>query len=208
MLVDQSTGVCIIMGGDCCKFLMQGDENKAAERARMDRLHAGAKFMRNDVYLGLTAKELWVRLSNDTSALAWRTTGTGSWTAAEFGEFDLTRNVSAVRSSGMQGIQILDKAGTVQFDIQAEDTIVRDHWVIGLSELLQKWQLNPETKPQVPDASGRTARESELDDHFKNRETEFLKNREAKLAAREQAAASRKAKYQSASGKSYSPLHS
>lgn len=193
---------------DCCKMLWQGDQDRAAEKARMDALHAGAKFMRNDVYLGLTSKELWVRLSNDTSSLAWRTTGTGSWTAAEFGEVDLTRDISIVRSSGLQGIQFLDKAGTVLFDIQAEDTIVRDRWVIGLTGLLQGWQLNPETKPQVANASGRTAREAELDEHFKNREAEFLKNREAKLKAREQASAARKAKYQQAgsSGKTYSPL--
>lgn len=133
------------MGADCCKLFTQGDQNKAAERARMDALHAGAKFMRNDAYLGLTAKELWVRLSNDRSSLAWRTTGTGSWTAAEFGEVDLTRNISIIKSSGLQGIQFLDKTGNVVFDIQAEDTIVRDHWVIGLSELLQGWQLKPET---------------------------------------------------------------
>ena len=177
-----------------------------AERARMDALHAGAKFMRNDTYLGLTAKELWVRLSNDKGSLAWRTTGTGSWTAAEFGEVDLTTQVAIVKSSGLQGIQFLDKTGKVVFDIQAEDTIVRDQWVIGLSELLQGWQLFPETKPTIANASGKAARESELDSHFKAREAEFLKNREAKLAAREAAANARKQKYQTAGGKTYSPL--
>lgn len=179
-----------------------------AERARMDALHAGAKFMRNDAYLGLTAKELWVRLSNDKTSLAWRTTGTGSWTAAEFGEVDLTTQVSVVKSSGLQGIQFLDKNGKVVFDIQAEDTIVRDQWVIGLSELLQGWQLHPETKPAGASVNGKSAREAELEAHFKQRESEFLKNREAKLAAREAAAAARKSKYQAVGGKTYSPLTS
>src|SRR5687767_5014945 len=108
------------MGACCCKFITQREQDINAETARMDALHAGAKFMRNDTYLGLTAKELWVRLSNDRAVLAWRTTGTGSWTAAEFGEVDLTTQIAIVKSSGLQGIQFLDKTGKVLFDIQAE----------------------------------------------------------------------------------------
>lgn len=183
------------MGAFCCKWFTDREADLKAERDRMDALHAGAKFLRNDTYLGLTAKELWVRLANDKGSLAWRTTGTGTWTAAEFGEVDLTTQVNRVKSHGLQGIQFLDKKGKVVFDIQAEDTVIRDQWVIGLSELLQSWVIDPSTKPQTTTATGRDARAAELEEHFKNREADFLKNREAKLAAREAAANARKAKY-------------
>lgn len=192
--------------GVCCSCLEALESDARAEQMRLDALHAGAKFMRNDTYLGLTSKELWVRLSNEKDSLAWRTTGAGSWTAAEFGEIDLTVEVGMVKSHGLQGIQFFDKSNKVIFDIQAEDTVVRDMWVIALSELMQGWVLHPETKPQTVSAAGKSAREAEMDSHFKAREAEFLKNREAKLAAREAAAAARKAKYQSVAGKTYSPL--
>lgn len=190
----------------CCDCLFAKSNDGEAERQRMEALHAGAKFMRNDAYLGLTAKELWVRLSNDRASLAWRTTGTGSWTAAEFGEVDLISTVAVVKSHGLQGIQFLDKSGKCVFDIQAEDTIVRDQWVVGLTELLQGWMFKPETKPKSSGPTGKPSREADLDMQFKQREAEFLKNREAKLAAREAAAAQRSKKFQSVGGKTYSPL--
>jgi hypothetical protein len=68
-------------------------------------MHTETKFSRR-AFLGLTSQDVFLRLSNDTSALSWRVpghAGRDAWaaisgtSAEEFGEIALTSNVATVR---------------------------------------------------------------------------------------------------------------
>ena len=64
------------------------------------------------------------------------------------------------------------------FEIQAENTALRDQWLIAINEILQNWAQNPEKKPQYADSASKTSdkaayfkkREEELDDRIKANE--------------------------------------
>ena len=68
----------------------------------------GNKFTRH-AYLGLTKQDLYVKLSDDTTAIQWKTENT--WTKTENGEVDLTSQVKKLRLSPDHGLQIIGLDG-------------------------------------------------------------------------------------------------
>lgn len=155
------------------------DEN--ANKERLEILKKGNKFVRN-AYLGLTQQDLFVNLSDDTSAIQWKTENT--WTKSENGEIDLTSQVKKFKSSGETGLQFIGIDNNVLLEIKAEETSIRDQWQVCLSELLHSWADHPETRPKSSvSASG------------SSNKAEYFKNREQELQAREKINAERKAKY-------------
>lgn len=160
---------------------MESTHEDNATKERQEALKKGNKFVRN-AYLGLTQQDLFVKLSDDTSALQWNTENT--WTKAEHGEIDLTSQVKKFKSSGETGLQIIGLDGNVIMEIKAEETAIRDQWMVCLTELLHTWADHPELKPK-----------SSVSAEGASNKAEYFKNREAEIQAREKAAAERKAKY-------------
>ena len=153
--------------------------NKVDER--LETLKKGDKFLRN-AYLGLTQQELFVKLSEDCSAIQWKTENT--WTKSENGEIDLTGQVKKVKSSGETGMQFIGIDNSVLFEIKAEEVTIRDQWMVCLTDLLHKWSDHPETRPK-----------STVSAQGASNKAEYFKSREAELQAREKVNAERKAKY-------------
>jgi hypothetical protein len=170
---------------------MESTHEDDATKQRQEELKKGNKFVRN-AYLGLTQQELFVQLSDDMSALQWKTENT--WTKAENGEIDLTSQVKKFKSSGDTGLQVIGLDGNVLIEIKAEETAIRDRWQVCLSELLHSWADHPETKPK-----------SSVSATGSSNKAEYFKNREQELQAREKANAERKAKY-AAGGMKYTAL--
>lgn len=56
------------------------------------------------------------------------------------------------------------------FEAQAEDTAIRDQWLIAINEILQNWAQNPDKKPQYTDSASKT---SDKANYFKKREEEL-----------------------------------
>lgn len=164
--------------------LLETEDTDAATavNARLKELITGAKFTRK-AYLGLSQQDLFVNLSEDLSAIQWRTENT--WTTSEKGELDLTSQVKKLKTSGDTAIQFLGLDGeTVMLEIKSEDTALRDKWVVVLNELLQSWVDNPASKPRsAVTATGSTNK------------NEYFKRREEEIKAREKVNAERKAKY-------------
>jgi hypothetical protein len=160
---------------------MESTHDDSASKERQEVLKKGNKFVRN-AYLGLTQQDLFVKLSDDTSALQWKTENT--WTKAENGEIDLTSQVKKFKSSGDTGLQVIGLDGTALIEIKAEDTATRDQWLVCLTELLHTWADHPELRPKSSVTAAGTSNKAE-----------YFKNREQELAAREKANAERKAKY-------------
>jgi hypothetical protein len=103
----QQTRSLKIMGQviDCsCLEGALGDSGgmDSATKERVGILQNGALFMRSAL-LGLTSKELHVRLSDDMSKIEWKSTSKSTWSALstgsgeEFGEIDLTTQVKTVK---------------------------------------------------------------------------------------------------------------
>ena len=97
------------------------------------------------IYLGLSSQELFVRLTEDCSTIAWRTTGSSK---QEIGEVDLTQQVKTIKASGHQGLQFVGPDGKIVFDILADDAAKRDKWMVALNDLLSKWEAEPSSKPK------------------------------------------------------------
>jgi len=168
---------------DNMSLLEEGADDKAAVE-RLETLKAGNKFKRS-AYMGLSSQDLFVCLSDDTSAIQWKTEN--SWIKVENGEIDLTSQVKTVKLSGESGFQFIALDGTVLFELKAEEAPVRDQWVVALNELLQGWAQKPESKPK----SSVTAQGT-------SNKTEYFKKRAEEIQAREKANSERKAKYASA----------
>ena len=73
-----------------------------ATKERVALLQKGSLFMRSAL-LGLSSKELQVKLSDDMSKIEWKSTSKSAWSALstgsgeEFGEIDLTTQVKTVK---------------------------------------------------------------------------------------------------------------
>jgi hypothetical protein len=168
--------------------LLEDGGSEKASNERLQILKTGNKFKRS-AYLGLTSQDLIINLSDDTSAIQWKTENT--WTKAEHGEIDLTSQVKSVKLFGDNGFQFIALDDTVIFDLKAEESSVRDQWVLALNELLHSWIDHPETKPK-----------SSISVDGTSNKAEYFKRREAEIKAREKANAERKTKY-SAGGMKY-----
>ena len=155
------------------------DDN--ANKERLEKLKKGDKFVRN-AYLGLTQQELVVKLSDNISAIQWKTENT--WTKTENGEIDLTSQVKKIKSSGETGLHFIGLDSSVLFEIKAEEAATRDLWVVCLTELLHSWADHPELRPKSTVSAEGTSNKAE-----------YFKNREAEILAREKVNAERKAKY-------------
>lgn len=164
--------------------LTDADDEEKVVNERLKMLTDGAKFTRK-AYLGLTSQDIFVNLSDDRSALKWKTENT--WTNSENGEIDLTSQVKKFKTSGEHSLQVIGLDDKAIFEIKSEDAGVRDKWLIALNELLQSWVDHPETKPK----SSVTASGS-------SNKAEYFKKREEEIKAREKVNNDRKAKYASA----------
>jgi len=152
-----------------------------AMKERLDVLKKGDKFTRS-AYLGLSAQELTVQLSDDLSTVKWKSEN--SWGSSAFGEIDLTSEIKKLKIHGETGLQFIGLTDQTVFEIKASDAATRDKWMVGLNELLQSWEEDPRSKPK---AALRAAGTSD--------KTEYFKKREEEIKAREKANADRKAKY-------------
>lgn len=161
--------------------LLEDGGSEKASNERVQILKTGNKFKRS-AYLGLTSQDLIVNLSDDTSAIQWKTENT--WTKAEHGEIDLTSQVKSVKLFGESGFQFIGLDDSVVFDLKAEESTVRDQWVLALGELLQIWIDNPAIKPK-----------SSISVDGTSNKAEYFKRREAEIKAREKVNAERKTKY-------------
>jgi hypothetical protein len=167
------------------------DGSDDAMKERLLQLQKGEKFMRSAL-LGLTSKELNVKLSDDTSKIEWRATSKSVWeigsSSEEFGEVDLTTEVKSVKMSGKQGLQFISNADDSKclLEIQAQDPSTRDQWVLALNELLQTWNDHPDKKPKPSVSAGGTSNKAE-----------YFKKRQEEIEAREKEAKEKKQKFAS-----------
>jgi hypothetical protein len=130
-----------------------------------------------------------MRLNNDKSAIVWRAVG-----GDDFGELDLVEEVKKLKTNGHQGLQYMNKAGKVIFEVQAINTETRDKWIIALNEMLSKWEENPSLKPKQNISAKGTSNKAE-----------YFEKREEELKQREKEAAEKKLKY-SSGGMKYTAL--
>jgi len=167
-----------VLACKCFEGLAAGvlGDNEAKER--LYKLQKGGTFMRS-ILLGMSSQKIFVRLNDDATSVQWKTEP-GSW-AAEMGEIDLTK-IKLVKLSGHQGFQFISvDHDKVLLDIQAEDSGVRDQWMVAISEILEKWNSDPNSKPQQ--ASLSAANTSNKAEYFQQREKEMAeraKQREEK----------------------------
>lgn len=149
-----------------------------AKKERLYKLQKGGNFMR-PILMGMSSQKVFVRLNDDATSVIWKTEP-GSW-AAEMGEIDLTK-VKALKLSGHQGMQFISiEADKLLLEINAEDPGVRDQWMVAISEILDKWNSDPNSKPNQ--ASLSAANTSNKAEYFKQREKEIAeraKQREEK----------------------------
>lgn len=163
--------------------LLEDDEQDNGIQKRLQDLVIGNKFFRS-VYLGMTLQELTVQLSENFTAIKWKSQNT--WTKQEYGEIDLTSEVKKLKPVGDMAIQFIGHDDSIVFEIKAEETAIRDRWIVDINELLQTWIEKPELKPNsTVNASGTSNK------------AEYFKKREEEIKAREKANAERKAKYSS-----------
>lgn len=169
----------------CLEGVMSEGAKAKEAKERLAKLQEGAKFMKL-AYLGLSAKEVSIKLSSDCSKLEWRTLTSGFLSSEEFGEIDLTSQVKTLKLNGVSGFHIVSALDEhkVILDLQASDQAVRDQWVLSINELLQDWRDHPDRKPQSTVSASGT---SNKDDYFRQRQAE--------IESREKANADRKAKY-------------
>ena len=121
------------------------EDNKEANE-RLENLKRGHKFMRT-ILLGMGAREVYVNLSEDTATLHWKATKT-TLMNEEIGQIDMTL-IKTIKISGSSTLQFISSEGDkCIFDINCDDTLMRDRWVIALNELIQDWNLHPDKKPK------------------------------------------------------------
>lgn len=152
-----------------CAYLSESISSIATPPNPMiEKMQQGGRFLR-PALMGLTAQELYVRLSDDNSNLQWKTTK--SWTGEEKGQVDLTDEDVIIKSSGTQGILFIQGVSKVTLlEINAEETAVRDEWIVALHDLRMRWKQEPGSKP----ASGVTAEGfSNKDEYFARRAKEI-----------------------------------
>jgi hypothetical protein len=99
-------------------------------------LHQGDVFVQK-VYLGLSSKELVMKLNEGNSVISWVSKDKPT---DDFGEIDFAQNVSRVKSSGQQGLQYISKEGKNIFEVSAKDTATRDQWIVAMNEILSNWE--------------------------------------------------------------------
>ena len=85
--------------------LSEGNRSKDV-KDRLAKLQEGSKFMKS-AYLGLSSKEINMKLSADVSKLEWKTVASSFLSPEEFGEIDLTTQVKTLKLQGAQGLQII-----------------------------------------------------------------------------------------------------
>lgn len=169
------------MGVDC-SCLVEGVAELQAEdqlSKQIEKLQQGSKFMRT-MYL-VTSQELYVRLSDDTSHLSWKTTK--SWTGDEKGQVDLTDTSLTIKSSGPQGIQFALGSAPPVLELNAETQQVRDEWIVALNDLRAKWAQDAKRPASSISADGHSDKE------------EYFARRDAEIKARKAANDERKKKY-------------
>lgn len=103
---------------------------------QLNILHQGDVFVQS-VYLGLSSKELTMKLNENNSIVSWAAKDKPS---EDFGEIDFATNVSRVKSSGQQGLQFMSKEGKNIFEVSAKDTATRDQWIVAMNEILSNWE--------------------------------------------------------------------
>lgn len=176
------------MGVDCSCLAagfaqLQGGDEAGRLSEQTQRMQQGATFMRPvALLLGLSSQPVFVRLSDDTSHLAWRTTK--SWTGEERGQVDLTDEALSVRSCGEKGLQFSYKGSAAPLlEITAESSAVRDEWVVNLTELRSRWREGGARPASSVSAEGHSNR------------AEYFARREAELLERKKESEERKKKY-------------
>jgi hypothetical protein len=152
----------------------------------INKLQVGGTFYR-PVLLGLTAQEVFVRLSDDTSHLSWKTTK--AWTGEEKGQVDLTNDSISIKSNGTVGIQFVNISTTV-IEINAENQSIRDDWIVMLNELRMKWKQDTKRPISTVSAEGHSNK------------TEYFTKRQEEIEARKKDNEEKKKKY-NANGMKY-----
>ena len=161
--------------------------------ARIAKMQEGDTFTRN-VMMGMSKQKLHVSLNENCSCVCWKVNkearrssilGTlGVGVGDEYGELDL-ETIDTVKTFSDNGLLFVAKANKeVVFEIHAESDSVRDAWIVGLTELFEKWNENPKSRPtSTKSALGTSSKEA------------YFKDREKQIAAREKENKERKAKY-------------
>jgi hypothetical protein len=157
------------------------DKNLKAVNERIEMLQKGAKFSKKALF-GLASQSLTLQLTQDTSTFKW--TSVNSWSQEEKGEIDLTSQIKTVKLSGENGLQFIGIDGSIILELSAENASLRDQWALSINELLQSWIEKPDTKPSSTISAAGATNKS---DYFKQRESEIL--------AREKANNEKKSKY-------------
>lgn len=132
------------------------------------------------ILLGMSSRKLFVRLSDEGSVIQWKTEP-GSWNA-EHGEVDLTA-IKAVKPCGVSGLQFISKE-KVALEIIADDSGIRDQWMVAVTEILEKWSGDPKSKP-----------ESQISAAGTSNKAEYFKLKEKELAERAKQREDKKKKY-------------
>jgi hypothetical protein len=169
---------------DCFEHINFENADEKIVQERLQQLVKGDNFTRSAL-LGLTSKEMFVKLTEDYSAIQWKIDKT-TWTKEEFGEFDLTAEVKKLKTTGESSLQIIGKDDSTLLEIKHKDATTRDKWVLAVNELLQSWIDEPDKKPK-----------SKLSADGTSNKAEYFKKREEEIKEREKAAQERKAKYSS-----------
>jgi len=138
----------------------------------------------------MSSQKLFVQLGESRSTVRWRVEkGSGSWIPGaggdEYGEINLL-DISRIKATGKCGMELLRSVGdAMAMELTAEDVATRDAWVLGLSEILDKWKADPSCKPVQMQL-----RATETSD-----KTEYYEKRQADMKAREKDRQERKMKY-------------
>ena len=113
----------------------------------------------------------------------------------EYGEIDLTKKVKIIKLAGSHGMQFIsNEKDQILFEVNAQDSQVRDRWSLAINQLLQKWESDPNTKPNYTATAAKTSKK-----------VEYFKQREEELAERIKANEEKKKKY-SVGGMQYTAI--
>lgn len=143
---------------DCLACLEKGfnnvnqiveDENVKAKRERKDMLTKGDRFMRSAL-LGLSSQELHISLNANGIILNWKTLTASMLYKLECGEIDLA-TIKTIKMNGAAGLSFISHHDDKSvFDIIANDSKIRDQWVLSINELLEDCKSDPTFKPKTP----------------------------------------------------------
>ncbi len=154
----------------------------SVKNERIEMLKRGNTFSKK-AFLGITTKVIDVKLVDSTAAVQWETTGS-SWTSSsEKGEIDLTIT-KHVKLLGETSMQFIAANETILFEMRAENSSIRDEWVLAINDLLQSWESAPDSKPKSSISAAGTSDKAA-----------YFRQREEDIAERQKAAALRKEKY-------------